>query len=161
MIKQSPRARITPTLVAEASPNSAVHGPAAFVARWQVYTPAVPANPDFASHCADLLSAVGAVQTKRMFGGYGVYIHDVFVALVADDTLYLKTDDQTQPRFTAAGGTQFCFTARGKVQATHFWSAPADAMDSPALMQPWAQLALEAALRARAKPKKHRRSANN
>ena len=92
-----------------------------------------------------------------MFGGHGVYVDDVFVAIVTGDNLYLKTDDQTQPRFTAAGGSQFCFTARGKLQATHFWSAPADAMDSPALMRPWAQLAFEAALRARAKPKKQRR----
>jgi DNA transformation protein len=113
-------------------------------------------HPEFASHCADLFSAIGAVQTKRMFGGYGVYVDDVFIAIVTGDNLYLKTDDQTQPRFTAAGGTQFCFAARGKLQATHFWSAPADAMDSPALMRPWAQLAFEAALRARAKPKKRR-----
>jgi DNA transformation protein len=121
-----------------------------------VYTRAVPTHPDFASHCADLLGAVGAVRTKRMFGGHGVYVDDVFVAIVTGDSLYLKTDDQTQPRFTAAGGTQFCFAARGKLQATHFWSAPADAMDSPALMRPWAQLAFEAALRARAKPKMRR-----
>jgi DNA transformation protein and related proteins len=116
----------------------------------------VPTHPDFASHCADLLGAVGQVQTKRMFGGYGVYVDDVFVAIVTGDNLYLKTDDQTLQRFTAAGGAQFCFIARGKLQATHFWSAPADAMDSPALMQPWGQLALEAALRARVKSKKRR-----
>jgi DNA transformation protein and related proteins len=116
----------------------------------------VPTHPGFASHCADLLSAIGTVQTKRMFGGYGVYVDDVFVAIVTNDNLYLKTDDQTLPRLTVAGGTQFCFTARGKLQATHFWSAPADAMDSPALMRPWAQFAFEAALRARAKSKKRR-----
>jgi DNA transformation protein len=44
----------------------------------------------------------------------------VFVAIVTGDNLYLKTDDQTQPRFTAARGTQFCFAARGKLQATNF-----------------------------------------
>ena len=91
-----------------------------------------------------------------MFGGYGLYVDDVFVAVVTADNLYLKTDDQTQPRFAEAGGTQFCFVSRGMTQATHFWSAPADAMDSPAVMRPWAQLALEAALRARATPKKRR-----
>jgi TfoX/Sxy family transcriptional regulator of competence genes len=64
--------------------------------------------------------------------------------------------DASEQRFTAAGRTQFCFTARGKLQATRFWSAPADAMDSPALMRPWAQLTFEAALRARAKSKKRR-----
>ena len=116
----------------------------------------MPTHPDFASHCAELLSAAGAVQCKRMFGGYGLYLDDVFVAIVSGDNLYLKADDQTQPRFSAASSTPFCFVARGKAQVTHFWSAPADAMDSPALMRPWAQLAFEAALRARPKPKKRR-----
>jgi DNA transformation protein len=31
-----------------------------------------------------------------------------------------------------------------------YWTVPAEAMDSPALMQPWAQLAVQAALAARA-----------
>jgi DNA transformation protein len=116
----------------------------------------MPAHPDFAAHCADLLAPVGTVHSKRMFGGYGLYVDDVFVAIITGDNLYLKTDDATQPRFAAAGGTQFCYTARGKLQALHFWTAPVEAMDAPALMQPWARLALEAALRARAKPKKRR-----
>jgi DNA transformation protein len=121
-----------------------------------LYTGAVPTHLDFARHCADLLAGTGAVQTKRMFGGYGLYVDDVFVAVVTGDDLYLKTDDETQPRFAAAGGKQFCFTSRGKVQATHYWSPPAEAMDSPALMKPWARLAFEAALRARSKPRKRR-----
>ena len=91
-----------------------------------------------------------------MFGGYGLYADGVFVAIVTGGNLYMKTDAHTQPRFASAGGTRFCFTSRGKVQATHFWSPPADAMDSPDLMRPWAQLALEAALRANAAPKKRR-----
>lgn len=91
-----------------------------------------------------------------MFGGHGVYVDGVFVAIITGGNLYLKTDHETLPCFTAASGVQFCFTARGRLQATHFWSAPADAMDSPALMRPWAQLAFEAALRARANSKKRR-----
>jgi DNA transformation protein len=31
-----------------------------------------------------------------------------------------------------------------------YWTVPAEAMESPALMQPWARLAISAALRARA-----------
>lgn len=114
----------------------------------------MPTQADFACYCTDLLAGVGAVRSKRMFGGYGLYVDDVFVAIVTGGTLYMKTDDRTQPRFAAAGGTQFCFTSRAKVQATHFWSPPAGAMDSPDLMRPWAQLAHEAALRAKLVPKK-------
>lgn len=102
----------------------------------------------FAAYCTELLSGIGEVTGKRMFGGYGLYAGDAFVALIAGDTLYLKADAQTQERFEAAGGRRFEYTARGKAHAANFWTVPADAMDSPALMRPWAQLALEAALRA-------------
>lgn len=105
-------------------------------------------HPDFARHCSELLSSVGRVDGKRMFGGYGLYVDGVFVALVAGDTLYLKADEQTQSRFSQAGCRRFEYSARGQQHETNYWSAPSEAMDSPALMEPWARLAMQAALRA-------------
>lgn len=85
-----------------------------------------------------------------MFGGHGLYVDEVFVALIAGERLYLKVDDLTQPTFAAAGGVPFVYTIRGASRALGFWCPPAEALDSPALMQPWARLALQAALRRRA-----------
>lgn len=112
---------------------------------------------DFVNYCSELLSGVGEVQGKRMFGGHGLYIDGVFVAIIAKETLYLKADEQTQPRFMDAGSSRFEYTARGEQHATSYWSVPPEAMDSPELMAPWARLAMEAALRARAKPARGRR----
>lgn len=104
----------------------------------------------FADYCADLLEPLGSVRTKRMFGGHGIYVDDVFIAIVVGDTLFLKTDALTRERFQAAGSREFTYTAKGQVRRSlGYWSAPAEAMDSPALMRPWAQLAMAAALRAR------------
>ena len=105
----------------------------------------------FASYCAELLSGLGPVRVKRMFGGYGIYVDDLFVAIVSGETLYLKADEQTVPNFEAAGCAPFVYSARGRRVSLHYWSAPTEAMDSPALMQPWGRLALEAAMRARGK----------
>jgi DNA transformation protein and related proteins len=110
----------------------------------------------FATYCAELLASAGAVRSTRMFGGYGLYVDDVFVAILQGENLYLKVDDQTRPAFEAAGCQPFEYVIRGKLQALGFWSVPAEAMDSPALMRPWARLALEAALRARTKPRRRR-----
>lgn len=107
------------------------------------------AHEDFATYCAELLAPAGEVRCKRMFGGYGLYVEDVFVAIIVGDALYLKADEQSRPRFEAAGGRRFEYTRQGKQQGLAFWTVPADAMDSPALMWPWVQLALNAALRAR------------
>ena len=104
----------------------------------------------FAEYCAELLSGLGSVRVKRMFGGHGIYIDDLFMAIVVGETLYLKTDAQTVAKFEAAGCQPFTYTAKGNRHVSlGYRAAPAEAMDSPALMQPWARLALAAALRAR------------
>jgi DNA transformation protein len=109
------------------------------------------ASPEFVAHCIELLAPVGSVRTRRMFGGHGFYVDDLFIALIAGERLYLKTDAQTRPRFEAAGCAPFVYdTAGGKQVALGYFSAPDDAMESPPLMEPWARHALSAALRARA-----------
>ena len=109
---------------------------------------------EFVAHCAELLAPLGTVRTRRMFGGHGFYVDDIFIALIADERLYLKADALTRPAFEAAGCAPFTFekTRAGGVEsvATSYFSAPEEAMESPPLMQPWARLALAAALRARA-----------
>ena len=101
-------------------------------------------------HCLELLAPLGAVRARRMFGGHGLYCDDLFFALIAMDRLYLKTDAISQPAFAAANGEPFVYEGTGKRVTMSYWTAPPAAMDSPAEMQPWARLALAAALRARA-----------
>jgi DNA transformation protein and related proteins len=104
---------------------------------------------DFVEHCVELLSPLGVARAKRMFGGHGLYVDDLFVAIVAADRLYLRTDDDTRERFRAAGCAPFVYDAKGKSITMGYWSAPSDALDSPHGMRPWARLAIEAALRAK------------
>jgi DNA transformation protein and related proteins len=121
-----------------------------------------PAN-EFANHCLELLAPLGAARSRRMFGGHGFYIDDLFVALIFSERLYLKADAQTRPRFEAAGCAPFVYDGKEGTVTMSYFTAPDEAMESPQDMQPWARLALEAALRARAskaparKPRKPRR----
>lgn len=115
------------------------------------------ARNEFADFCLELLRPLGPTRARRMFGGHGIYVDDVFVALIAGEVLYLKTDDTTRPAFEAAGGVPFIYDPEGK-KSLNYWTVPAEAMESPALMHPWARRAMEAALRARAaKPASARR----
>lgn len=107
-------------------------------------------SPALVAHCLDLLAPAGAARARRMFGGHGFYVDDLFVGLLAGERLYLKADAATRGRFEAAGCEPFAYEAKGRVTVLGFWSAPAEAMESPALMQPWARLALQAALAAHA-----------
>ncbi len=118
------------------------------------------AQAGFTRHCVDLLSPLGSARAKRMFGGVGLYVGDVFIALIAQERLYLKVDALTRAQFEAAGCRPFVYDGAGKAVTMSYFSAPEDAMESPPLMQNWARLALEAALRARAaKPPSARRNA--
>lgn len=108
------------------------------------------ADREFVTHCLELLAPLGATRSRRMFGGHGLYVDDLFVALIAFERLYLKADLQTRPRFEAAGCEPFAYTAKDKSVTLGYYTAPDDAMESPAYMQPWGRLALEAALRAKA-----------
>lgn len=112
-------------------------------------------RPAFVEHCVELLAPQGPVSAKRMFGGWGVYVDGLFIALIAADRLYLKVDADAMPVFRAAGCEPFCYDSQGHSTTLGYWSAPDDAIDSPTAMQPWARLALRAAVAARAaKPRR-------
>ena len=111
----------------------------------------MPAPPPFVTHCLELLAPLGAVQARRMFGGHGLYLESLFIALIADERLYLKADAQSRSAFEGAGCTPFRYSRSDRSAVTlGYWSAPDAAVDSPQGMAPWARLALAAALRAKA-----------
>lgn len=107
----------------------------------------------FVAHCLELLAPLGTPRSRRMFGGHGLYVDDLFIALIANERLYLKADDTTRARFEAAGCTPFEYEGGGRRVTLGYYTAPEDAMESPAAMQPWARLAFASALRARAAKK--------
>ena len=120
-----------------------------------------PAN-EFAQYCCELLGAVGPCLARRMFGAWGISTDGLTLAILADlgtgEKLWLKCDETTRPLFENAGCERFVYQTRDGPKSMNYYSAPAEAMDSPQLMAPWARLALQAALKAHrgGKPKKVR-----
>lgn len=90
-----------------------------------------------------------------MFGGWGISVDGLSVAILADlgqgDVLWLKADEHNRAEFEAAGCARFTYLAKGQTKSMNYYGAPAEAMESLALMRPWAKLAWDAALRANAK----------
>ena len=111
------------------------------------------AHDDLAEHAEELLAPLGTVRRRRMFGGHGLYVDGCFLALIARGRLYLKASAETRTRFEEAGCEAFRYEARGRWHQLMYFTVPAEAMDSPACMLPWARLALQAGLSARAAAK--------
>lgn len=84
-----------------------------------------------------------------MFGGYGAFHDGLMVALLAADRLYLKVDAQSRPAFVSQGLQPFTYRRGGRDIALSYYEAPAEAMDDPQAMAPWADGAYAAALRSR------------
>lgn len=109
-------------------------------------------SPEFVDYILEQLAPLGGITHRRMFGGVGLSRHDLFFALIAEDTLYLKVDDANRADFEAAGCEPF--KPFGGDKAMSYWSAPLDALEDPDLLAAWAGKGVEAAARAKAKPKR-------
>lgn len=87
-----------------------------------------------------------------MFGAWGISTGGFTIAIVADhgsgERLWLKADGAIRSYYEVAGCERFTYTAKGVQRSVNYYSAPAEAMESPQLMAPWARQALECALKA-------------
>ena len=117
-------------------------------------------SKDFADYCCELLSGVGTPVPKQMFGGWGISVDGVTMAVIADlgklggsnQKLYLKVDDVTRAQFEAAGGKRFEMESKDdKPMGMNYFTTPDETMESPDAMLPWARLALRVALDAKSK----------
>ena len=118
-------------------------------------------NNEFVDHVVETMRAFGLVTAKAMFGGWGLYHEGLFFALIAEDTLYLKVDDDNRGEFESAGLEPFVYVTKdGERMVMAYRQAPPEALESPPQMTPWARSGYGAALRAKTrKPMRKRKEA--
>ncbi len=115
---------------------------------------AKPPDP-FHEFVAELFSGMGPVSIRRMFGGAGVYADGLMFALLADEVIYLKTDESFRAELEAEGSSPFMWTrpSDGKVFDMAYLSLPEAALDEPDAAVDWGRRALAVARAAKAKKK--------
>lgn len=111
------------------------------------------ATSEFVGNLNDVFALFGGIEAKRMFGGYGIYHDGLMFALVADDVLYLKADENSSGSFAELGLPPFEFEKKGKTMQMSYYAAPEEIFDNLEKAKEWADRAYAAALRAR-KPRK-------
>ena len=117
----------------------------------------MPKRSEFVEHIVETMRTFGRVEARAMFGGWGLYHEGLFFALVGEDTLYLKVDDENRARFEAQGLQPFVYDAKDGEYTMSYFQAPEEALESASVMAEWARLGYGAALRAAAKKKSRRR----
>lgn len=109
---------------------------------------------EFADFVCDTFAPMGDIQCRKMFGGYGVYHRGLMFALIADDTLYLKTDDESSESYLQRGLDQFEYPRRGKMIKMSYFQAPEEVFEDQQEALAWGGRAFQCAAEAKAGKKK-------
>jgi DNA transformation protein len=121
------------------------------------------AADSFHDFVRELFAGLGPVQIKRMFGGAGGYADGLMFLLLADDVIYLKTDDALRVELREAGSGPFLWTPQsgpraGEKVEMSYWRLPDSALDDPEEAAIWGRKALAVArAKAAAKPKRKKK----
>lgn len=112
------------------------------------------ASDTFAEFLREQLAPLGRLATRRMFGKTGVFCGGLMFAMVTDDTLYFRVDDDNRTAFAEAESfPPLNYESRGRTIDLSFWRAPDRLFDEPDELVRWARAALGAAGRVAAKRK--------
>lgn len=106
---------------------------------------------EYVAHIVDLLQFIGLVESKSMFGGFGMFLEGLMFGLVAGNELYLKVDTQNLQDYEDLGLQAFSFEKNGRQFKMSYYQAPEEAMEDAELLSDWASNAYGAAMRAAAK----------
>lgn len=106
-------------------------------------------DKELIDYILELMSAIGSVSAKRMFGGSGIFLNGLMFALVADGVLYLKADNINKHQFIAFELAQFSYYKQKKEFKISYFQAPEEALENSDDMTYWANSSFSAALRSK------------
>jgi DNA transformation protein len=110
------------------------------------------ASPSFAEFLREQLGSLGRLSLRRMFGKTGVFCDGLMFAMVTDDTLYFRVDDDNREAFKeAAAFPPLNYAKGGELIDLSFWRAPERLFDDQDELVAWARTAMGAARRVAAK----------
>ena len=108
----------------------------------------MPSSADLCAHVLDLISDLGNVWSKPMFGGFGVYCGEAMIALISGNALYFRVDEQNRGAFQEVGSEPFRYRRKDRWVTLSYWRAPDSALDSAEEALQWSLGARAAAERA-------------
>lgn len=111
-------------------------------------------SASFRAFVIEQLEPLAQIQTKAMFGGVGLYGDGLFFALLDDDRLYFKVDEDTRPGLEALGSGPFLPFGDPAKPMRGYYEVPGDLLEDAEGLAPFVRNALAVARRAKsgAKP---------
>jgi DNA transformation protein len=110
----------------------------------------------YLAYVLEQLAGLGAVNTRRMFGGVGLYSGELFFGLIDDDTLYFKADAGNSAQYLERRMPRFMAPADGRAPEKGYFQVPADIIEESEALVTWARQSVAVALasaRAKSRPR--------
>ena len=104
------------------------------------------ADPAFRDQVVDMLSPIGAIDSRSMFGGYGIFAEGDMFALISGSALFFKVDDSNRSHYEAAGSAQH--------KPMPYYRVPGEVLDNQPRLLEWARTSIAVA---KATPTKKKR----
>lgn len=85
----------------------------------------------------DQLKGLGEFESKRMFGGVGLFKDGLMFGKIGSDILYLKVDDSNKADFEKYGMAPFY--SEKKKKGMPYWQVPAEIIEDAEALVQWAK----------------------
>ena len=109
---------------------------------------------NYVEYVLDLLSPLGSITSRAMFGGYGIYKDSIIVAIIAYDELYFKVDSTNQLQYENLGSTPFTFLTKDKKIAMSYWKVPLEIMEDESQLSVWLEQSYDISLKNKKKSRR-------
>jgi DNA transformation protein len=114
-------------------------------------------QPQYLAYILEQLEGIGALRSRRMFGGVGLYRGELFFGLVDDDTLFFKSDSSNSAEYIARKMPRFMPFPDRPEAVMAYYQVPADIIEDAESLVGWARKSVAVALNSRAAKAKRTR----
>ena len=111
-------------------------------------------DESFVDFVLDQLASLRAVESRRMFGGHGLYLGERFFGITWRARLFFRTDDRSRPEYEALGMKPFRPSTTQRLPL--YYEVPAEIIEDSTRLCQWAQTAAQAERRARTLPRRRK-----
>lgn len=105
----------------------------------------MPADNAFMERVTGLLSPLGNITSRPMFGGYGIFSEGNMFALISGSTLFFKVDDTNRETYTKAGSSQH--------KPMPYFEVPKQILNDNDKLHEWARVSIAVAAKGKKKKK--------
>jgi DNA transformation protein len=94
---------------------------------------------DATRHVVELLSPMGPITARRLFGTWGLYLEDRIFGLMHEGIVYFRTGADTIARYVSTGSQPFLYRrSDGRSTVMQYHEVPAHVLADPDVACAWA-----------------------